>query len=166
MSSAVKEQEELRVGAPGKNRMCYGRSVIIPMAVVTDSHQLSGSKQHKLNNSLMVLEAGFLPLTRFTWKALELVGHEQLRLLLQRSHILEGPVILVDSLLLSHRGRPQTEMQPLSSVLLQPRAKKRQQILRAHPSNTWKKVKLVLSSTTGSAFIAAVFFLLGCAVGG
>ncbi|XP_055405307.1 uncharacterized protein LOC129629324 isoform X4 [Bubalus kerabau] len=94
MSSAVKEQEELRVGAPGKNRMCYGRSVIIPMAVVTDSHQLSGSKQHKLNNSLMVLEAGFLPLTRFTWKALELVGHEQLRLLLQRSHILEGPVIL------------------------------------------------------------------------
>ncbi|XP_055405305.1 uncharacterized protein LOC129629324 isoform X2 [Bubalus kerabau] len=115
MSSAVKEQEELRVGAPGKNRMCYGRSVIIPMAVVTDSHQLSGSKQHKLNNSLMVLEAGFLPLTRFTWKALELVGHEQLRLLLQRSHILEGPVILVDSLLLSHRGRPQTEMQPLSS---------------------------------------------------
>ena len=56
MSSAAKEQEELRVGAPGKNRMCYGRSVIIPMAVVTDSHQLSGSKQHKLNNSLMVLE--------------------------------------------------------------------------------------------------------------
>ena len=56
MSSAAKEQEELRVGAPGKNRMCYGRSVIIPMAVVTDSHQLSGSKQHKLNNSLTVLE--------------------------------------------------------------------------------------------------------------
>ena len=56
MSSAVKEQEELRVGAPGKNSLCYGRSVIIPMAVVTDSHQLSGSKQHKLNNSLTVLE--------------------------------------------------------------------------------------------------------------
>ena len=44
---------------------------------------------------LLNWQAGFLPLTRFTWKALELVGHEQLRLLLQRSHILEGPVILV-----------------------------------------------------------------------
>ena len=54
-SSAGKGQE-LRVGAPGKNSMCCGRSVIIPRAVGTDSHQLSGSKQHELNNSLTVLE--------------------------------------------------------------------------------------------------------------
>ncbi|CAI9153454.1 unnamed protein product [Rangifer tarandus platyrhynchus] len=59
-SSAGKGQE-LRVGAPGKNSMCYARSVIIPRAAGTDSHQLSGSKQHELNNSLTVLEVASLP---------------------------------------------------------------------------------------------------------
>ena len=43
--------------------------------------------------------AGRLFTTTTTWKALELVGHEQLRLLLQRNQILEGPVVLVRTLM-------------------------------------------------------------------
>lgn len=58
---------------------------------------------------------------------------------------------------LFERNKIQAHFHSLQS-LPKPRVEKRQQIQRTHPSNTWKKARLILFSTTRS-FISAVCFL-------